>query len=141
MWTYETQLKWAGGESGIEQTAGRPDLSISSPPEFGGNAARWNPELLLVSAVESCLLLTTLSVAKRQNLSLSGYASTATGRMAKSPEGLRFQEIAVSVTLTIPTGTDSAKAEQLVHTAEKYCPVSNAVKCPVPVTVRVVTQG
>ena len=141
MWTYETQLTWTDGESGIERTAGRPDLSISSPPEFGGNAALWNPELLLVSAVESCLLLTTLSVAKRQNLALAGYASSATGRMAKTPEGLRFQEIAVSVTLTVPAGTDPAKAEQLVHTAEKYCPVSNALKCPVPVTVQVVMQS
>lgn len=137
MWTYETTLAWTGGETGIEQTAARPDISISSPPEFGGKEDLWNPELLLVGAVEACMLLTTLSVAQRQKITLSGYASKAVGRMAKTPEGLRFQEIAIAVTLTVPAGTDETKAAQLVHTAEKYCPVSNAVKCPVPVQVQV----
>lgn len=139
MWTYETALKWTGGMNGIEQTAGRSELPISSPPEFGGTETQWNPELLLVAAVESCLLLTTLSVAQRQKITLAGYTSQATGRMAKTPEGLRFQEIAVSITLTVPAGVDETKAAQAVHTAEKYCPVSNAVKCPIPVTVQVRT--
>ncbi len=139
MWTYETALKWTGGETGIEQTSGRPDLTFSSPPEFGGRETMWNPELLLVASVESCMLLTSLSVAQRQKIELKGYTSTAVGKMAKTAEGLRFQEIAVSVTLTIAPGTDAAKAAQVVHTAEKYCPVSNAVKCPVPVTVTVQT--
>ena len=139
MWTYETALKWTGGESGIEQAAARPDLTVSSPPEFGGKDNLWNPELLLVGAVEACMLLTSLSVAQRQKITLSGYTSAATGQMAKTPEGLRFQSIAIAVTLTVPAGTDEAKAAQVVHTAEKYCPVSNAVKCPVTVQVTVRT--
>ena len=137
MYTYETSLNWTGGMSAAERAAGRPELPVSAPAEFGGDDARWNPELLLVAAVESCLLLTTLSIAKRQNFPLTGYTSAATGTMAKTPDGLRFQEIAVTVTLTIAPGADAAKAAQLVHTAEKYCPVSNAVKCPVKVEARV----
>ncbi|HMP77773.1 MAG TPA: OsmC family protein [Kiritimatiellia bacterium] len=137
MYTYETSLNWTGAMSGAELAAGRPELPISAPAEFGGDETRWNPELLLVAAIESCLLLTTLSIAKRQNIALSGYASSAVGHMAKTPEGLRFQEIIVTVSLTVAAGTDEAKAAQLVHTAEKYCPVSNAVKCPVKVEVKV----
>jgi organic hydroperoxide reductase OsmC/OhrA len=139
MWTYETALTWAGGETGIERTANRPDLSVSSPPEFGGREDQWNPELLLVASVESCLLLTALSVAKRQKIELKGYSSKAVGRMAKTPEGLRFQEIAIAVTLTIDASTDAGAAARIVHTAEKYCPVSNALKCPVTVSVNVQT--
>lgn len=137
MWTYETALKWTGGMTGVEQTVGRPDLPISSPPEFGGLDSQWNPELMLVAAVESCLLLTTLSVMQRQKLALTEYASRATGRMAKTPEGLRFQEIAISIMLTVPADSDEAKVAQAAHTAEKYCPVSKALQCPVPVTVQV----
>lgn len=137
MWMYETALKWNGDATGVEQTAGRADLPFSSPPEFHGRADLWNPELLLVAAVEACMLLTALSVAQRQKIEFKSYSSKSVGRMAKTPEGLRFQEIAVAVTLTVAAGTDAAKAEQVVHTAEKYCPVSNAVKCPVTVSVTV----
>lgn len=139
MWTYETMLTWTGGMTGTEQTAGRADLPISSPPEFNGRADQWNPELLLVASVEACLLFTAISVAQRQKIEIKHYASRAIGRMAKTPEGLRFQEIAVAVTLSVPAGTESARAEQVIHTAEKYCPVSNAVKCPVTVSVTVQT--
>lgn len=137
MWTYETRLTWNGDETGIEQTAGRPDLSISSPPEFGGKDDRWNPELLLVAAVEACLLLTALSVAKRQKIDLKGYSSRAVGHMAKTPEGLRFQEITAEVAVTVGPEVDPVKAENIVHIAEKYCPVSNALKCPFKVAVTV----
>lgn len=137
MWNYETTLQWTGGETGIERAASRTDIAISAPAEFGGKEELWNPELLLVSAVESCMMLTSLSVAGRQKITFTKYASKAVGTMAKTPEGLRFQEIALAITLTVPAGTDEAKAEQIVRTAEKYCPVSNALKIPVPVQVQV----
>lgn len=139
MWTYQTELTWNGNETGTERTAGRPDLEISSPPEFGGTPDRWNPELMLVAAVEACLLLTALSVAKRQRIELKGYSSRAVGRMEKTSEGLRFQEIAIDVTLSVGPEVDPVKAENIVHIAEKYCPVSNALKFPVPVRVTVHT--
>jgi organic hydroperoxide reductase OsmC/OhrA len=138
MFTYETSVMWESGENGTAATEGRPSLAICPPPEFGGTADRWNPELLLVSAVESCMLLTTLSVLQRQKIALKGYTSKATGRMEKTPDGLRFTGIEIAVTLaTAPE--DAEKAAKAVAIAEKYCPVSNAVKCPV--TVKVTTAA
>ena len=133
MWNYETSLTWKQGEEGEAATAGKPSLSITPPPEFGGKADHWNPELLLVSAVESCLLLTTLSVMQRQKITLKSYTSTATGRMEKTPDGLRFTGIDIAITIAAATAEESEKARKAVITAEKYCPVSNAVKCPVKV--------
>lgn len=137
MWSYETNLQWTGGEIGVERTTSRPDITICPPAEFGGKEDTWNPELMLVAAIESCMLLTSLSVAGRQNIAFTGYTSKAVGRMAKTPEGLRFQDVVVDVALTVPTGTDEAKAARVVKTAEKYCPVSNAVNFPVTVNVHV----
>ena len=132
MWTYETALNWTPGGESTEEAAGRPPLTISPPPEFDGRPDRWNPELLLVGAIESCLLLTALSVAQRQKLSLAAYSSRAVGHLEKTPEGLRFSRIEIAVTVQ---ADDMEKARKLVQIAEKYCPVSNAVKCPVHVTV------
>lgn len=137
MYTYQTSVQWSGGSGGTLSATGRPDLAITPPTEFGGTDTAWNPELLLVSAVESCLLLTALSVASRQKLALAGYASQATGRMEKTPEGLRFTGIDVAVRLRVASAGDVEKAQKLMAIAEKYCPVSNAAKCPVHVTADV----
>lgn len=137
MFTYQTSLQWNGGNGGTMSAPGRPDVALTSPSEFGGRDDAWNPELLLVAAVESCLLLTALNIASRQKLALAGYTSQATGRMEKTPEGLRFTGIEVSVRLHVASPADAEKAAKLMPVAEKYCPVSNAVKCPVHVAVDV----
>lgn len=134
MWTYKTSVQWLQGETGLARTEGRPDLTFTPPSEFGGGDTEWNPELMLVSAVEACMLLTTLSVAQRQKIGLKAYSSEAVGHMEKTPEGLRFTRIEVAVHLAVNASEDVEKAVKSVHIAEKYCPVSNAVKCPVVVT-------
>ena len=135
MWNYETSLTWKGGEACESATAGRPTIAITPPAEFGGQADRWNPELLLVSAVESCMLLTTLSIVQRQKIALKSYTSTAAGHMEKTPNGLRFTGIDISIRLTTATAEEAEKADKAVRMAEKYCPVSNAVNCPVKIDV------
>lgn len=138
MWTYTTSLKWQPGQDGRAETAGRPALEINSPPEFGGKPDRWSPELLLVSAVENCLMLTSLDIAKRQKLNVAGYESTAVGHMEKTAEGLRFTGIDVTVRVKA-AAAEAEKVKQAVLTAEKYCPVSNAMKIPVRLNVGVET--
>ena len=59
MHVFKTTLEWKGGEHMVSHCEGRPDLELSSPPAFGGEAGRWTPEDLLCSAVESCVILTT----------------------------------------------------------------------------------
>lgn len=135
MWNYETSLTWTGGEGCESATAGKPSIAITPPTEFGGKADHWNPELLLVSAVESCMLLTTLSIIQRQKIVLKSYSSTAAGHMEKTPNGLRFTGIDIAIRLTTATAEDAEKAGKAVRMAEKYCPVSNAVSCPVKLEV------
>ena len=135
MWEYKTSVTWDGAERGTASTEGRPSLAFTPPLEFGGTEDAWNPELMLVSAVESCMLLTSLSVAAKQKLEIASYSSTAVGRMEKTAEGLRFTGIDVHVTLKPVHEADAEKAKKCVAIAERYCPVSNAVKCPVRVVV------
>jgi organic hydroperoxide reductase OsmC/OhrA len=41
----------------VVRVSGKPDLLGSSAPEFRGDAARWNPEELLVAALSQCHML------------------------------------------------------------------------------------
>ena len=134
MWTFTTSLRWNGGATGLAGCAGKPDLVVSPPPDFGGQPDCWTPEDLMVSAIETCLMMTTLNVAQRQKLALKGYASQATGTMEKTANGLRFSRVEVAIQLQVADPASLDKAVQLVATAEKYCPVSNAVTFPVKVT-------
>jgi organic hydroperoxide reductase OsmC/OhrA len=136
MWQFNTSLKWLGGEK-LEARAGsaNPALEVTPPPDLGGQPGFWTPEDLLVSAVETCMLLTTISVVGKQKISMTRYESKAVGRMEKTPEGLRFTGMDISVQASVSNESDLERVKKAVSTAEKYCPVSNAVKCPVRVTV------
>lgn len=138
MWNFETTLRWTRGPLGLASSTGKPDITVSPPPEFGGEAGRWTPEDLLVSAVEICLMMTALNVAQRQKIEVKAYASKASGRMEKTPEGLRFTGVDVAVELTVADPALAEKAVKLMQIAEKYCPVSNGLKFPVHVTAQAI---
>lgn len=132
----ETILRWSGSSEGVAGCAGKPDIAVNPPPEFGGAPGRWTPEDLLLSAIESCVMMTALNIAQRQKLALKGYTSKATAQLAKTPEGLRFTGAAVAIDMRVADPADIEKAVRLVAMAEKYCPISNALKFPVHVTAQ-----
>lgn len=132
-WNYPTTVTWLGGERGRAATDGRPPIEFTPPPEFGGVADVWNPELLLVSSIETCMLLTALHFVGRAKIELKSYSSAANGELAKTPAGLRFQKMTITVTGVVAKEEDIEKFKTAVAIAEKWCPVSNAVNFPVHV--------
>jgi organic hydroperoxide reductase OsmC/OhrA len=143
MWQFNTTFTWQPerDEEGLAAAGhGAPAISITPPADLGGKAGYWTPEDLLVSAVESCMLMTTLSVVKKQRIQLKAYRSEATGKMEKTPEGLRITGIEIRVAATVGAPEDVEKMQRAVQIAERYCPVSAAVSCPVHVSV-VATAG
>lgn len=137
---FKTSAEWKGGQNVEAGSEGKPSLSIMPPPEFGGEEGHWSPEDQLISAVESCLLLTTLHMVKTMGIDLVAYKSEATGSMAKTAEGLRIQGIHVSISATVGCDDDMEKMQKAVAGAEKYCPVSAAVSCPVSAEVNVTSN-
>lgn len=137
MWNYRTQLEWKpGSEEATSRTDGKPDWAISAPPEFGGNGACWSPEDALVSAVESCLLLTILFFVGKMKIGLQSYRSEAVGVMEKTPGGLRFTSIEISISAEVAAQEDVAKMHQALERAEAACPVAQALKIAPRVTLQ-----
>lgn len=132
-WHYETTVKWQGGEQGVAETAGKPPIDFTPPPEFGGVENRWNPELLLTSSIETCLLLTALHFVNKMKIDLKSYTSRADAEMDRTPHGLRFQKMTVTITGVIGKEEDIERFKHVVASAEQWCPVSNAVNFPVHV--------
>ncbi len=137
MWTYKTSIDWTEGKKGEANCTGKPAIEVATPPEFGGPENIWTPEDLLTSAVESCIMASALFFLNRGKVQLRSYKSKATGSLEKGPTGLAFTRIAVGVTLELEDPAQADAAHKAVVQAEKTCPLSNSLSCPVELSINV----
>ncbi|MBN2578051.1 MAG: OsmC family protein [Pirellulales bacterium] len=133
MHNFQTKTEWRHARECRVSARDNPDLTVATPPEFGGPEGTWSPEELLVASVESCLLSTFLYFVHRFGLALESYSSTSTGAMEKTSQGLRFTGIDVSISVVVADRDVVQKAAslRLKEKLEKFCPVSASLNCPV----------
>jgi organic hydroperoxide reductase OsmC/OhrA len=123
------------------QGAGAPRLVTASPAEFGGPGDQWSPEGVLVGAVADCYILTFRAIAKASTLPWATLECAVTGTLDRVERVTRFTAFAVHATLSVPPGTDEAKARQAMEKAEKLCLITNSLNAPVHLDPHVVVAG
>jgi len=133
MWQYETTVVWKTGKEGKLHAGGNPEIGIATPPDFGGPHNNWSPEQLLTGAVDACLMTSALYYLAKAGVGLRSYMSNATATMDKTRNGLAFTGVSVEISMTVADESDIEKACEAVTRAEKSCPVSKALQCPVSV--------
>jgi organic hydroperoxide reductase OsmC/OhrA len=131
---YEVALRWEGDGRGVLEAGSRPAIVAGLPPEFGGEADRWSPEHLLLSAVSLCLMNTFHVFAAKQALAVQSYSSAVKGILDKTRAGLAFTSIVILVELSAPA-EQLEEAERVLENAKHYCIVANALKTPVDLRV------
>lgn len=132
---YDVELKWSGGLPALTSAGARAEIAVGPPPQFGGQEAWWSPEHLLLSSLSACLMTTFLALAERAKLPVRGYACRAQGVLEKTKDGIVFTGFSLSISLKA-FEEQASRLEELVHTAKKYCIVSNSLKAPVVLTVQ-----
>jgi organic hydroperoxide reductase OsmC/OhrA len=142
MHTFQVETVWQHDRESRVRARDNPDLTVAAPPEFGGPQRTWSPEELLIASVGSCLLNTFLYFADRFELRLGSYASTSTGTMEKTSQGLRFTGIDVSIAVTMLDDDSARRASslRLKEKMEKYCPVSASLNCPVRLVLEMASR-
>jgi organic hydroperoxide reductase OsmC/OhrA len=141
---YETTTVWTGdrGEGTASYraydrahettAAGRPPIAASSDPAFRGDAARWNPELLLVAALSQCHMLAYLHQSAIGGVVVTGYADTAVGSMVETPDGGgRFEEVVLRPVVTVAMEAMVDQAQALHAKAAELCFIAASVNFPV----------
>ncbi|MFC5430663.1 OsmC family protein [Paraburkholderia denitrificans] len=140
---YSVTVQWTGnkgtGTSGyrdygrdhIIRAGAKPDIPGSSDAAFLGDAARWNPEDLLVAAASACHKLWYLHLCADAGICVLAYVDAAEGTMLDTPDEGRFTQIVLRPRVTLRTGDDRELAEQLHHTAHAKCYVANSVNFPI----------
>ncbi len=134
---FTVNLEWEEAKRGRLAAGTNPPLPMATPPAFGGPGGVWSAEELFVASAAGCLMSTFLYFTDRFDVPLEAYASTATGRMEKTPGGLRFTSVDVTLRVRVPgeEARQRAATLRLREKLEKYCPVSTALNCPVRITL------
>lgn len=150
---YRVDVEWTGnqgsGTSGyraygrdhVIRIAGKPELAGSSDPAFRGDAARHNPEDLLVAALSTCHMLAYLHMATVAGVVVTAYTDAAEGTMQTEGDGGRFTEVVLRPTVTISAASDPAQAEAAHETAHHACFIANSVNFPVRCEPRIVVSS
>ena len=118
----------ASNDTDVQLTApGVATIKSAAPVEFGGPGDLWSPESLLVASVADCFVLSFRAIARGSRLEWADLACSVEGILDRVDGVSRFTEFAVSATLTVGPEVDTAKAERLLHKAEKACLVTNSL--------------
>lgn len=140
---YALAVEWTGdrgtGTSGYRdydraitvRAAGKPDLLASADRTFHGDAARWNPEEMLVAALSTCHLLSYLHVASREGVVVTGYSDEPTGLMVTDGIGGRFAEVLLRPVVTVAAEAMVDRARAAHRAASEACFIAASVNFPV----------
>ncbi len=105
-----------------------PAIGCAIPQQFGGPGGGYSPEDLFALSVITCLVATFKVLAERGQLVYSTIAAEATLTIDRNAQGVvALQKLEISITLK--GVQDETKARALLADSEKYCLVSNAIKC------------
>lgn len=130
---YHTHLHWEGDRSGILKAADRPDVRVSSPIEFKGEAGVWTPEDLFVATAEICTMTTFMAFAHREGLRLVSYKSEAEGLLEHSDGDYRFTKITVKPVVIVKDAKDLERASALMERAHRDCLIAHSMTTEIDV--------
>lgn len=141
---YHVVVEWTGnrgtgtsdyrayGRDHVIAAGAKPAIPGSSDPAFRGDAARWNPEDLLVASLSACHKLWYLHLCAVQGIAVLAYRDEAVGTMVEDAEtGGRFTGVVLRPHVTVRPEDDLALAERLHAEAHAKCYVANSVNFPV----------
>ena len=119
---------------------GLPSLETAPPPQFDGPAGFWSPETLLTAAVADCFVLTFRAVARAARFDWIALECRVTGKLERTEGQSRFTHFETSTRLTVPPGSDAAKARRLLEQAEHGCLVANSLRAERTLLAEVIAE-
>lgn len=128
---YKAKTTWSSARRGLLSAEDKPNIIVGSPPEFKGEPNIWAPEELLVGSVNTCMMLTFLSLAQARGLIPAKYESEAEGLLEHVEGKYRITEVAVRPHITVRGEAELERAREIMKSAEAQCFISNSVKSKV----------
>ena len=138
--TYNTNIAWKSDRQGLLNSEGKPEIFVSSPPEFKGIPNVLTPEDLFVAALEICQMSTFLSFGGRKNMPLISYKSSAEGTLENTDGKYRFTKIVVKPEIVVKRSWTKEQVDEIVHIAHDNCLIGNSITANVTVEPTIILQ-
>lgn len=138
--SYPIEVHWSGDKYAFAGSARDrlPELTLASPPEFGGPPSVWSPEHLFVASLASCFLTTFEAVARVSQLPLRGLDVDAKGELVRGEDRrYRFTRVELTPRILVDNEHDRERALRLIPKAEQACLISRSVSSEVDVRAEV----
>ena len=128
---YRARTTWRGARQGVLAAEARPDIAIGSPREWKGTGEQWAPEELLVGSVNSCIMLTFLTLAQGRGVTLVDYDSDAEGELEIVDGVYQMTKITVRPRVVVASEAQRDAAHRAMEQVEAKCFMSQSVKAAV----------
>jgi organic hydroperoxide reductase OsmC/OhrA len=131
---YKAKTTWSSARRGALSAAEKPSIVVGSPPEFKGEPDVWAPEELLVGSLNTCMMLTFLTLAERQGLTPVSYESEAEGLLDNVEGKYRITEVTVRPRVILQSETEFELARKSMESVEVHCFIANSINAKVRLT-------
>lgn len=142
--TFVVAVEWTGsrgvGTTGyrdfdrdhVIRIDGLPEIAASADKAFRGNAARHNPEQLLLAALGGCHMMSYLFHAVGNGLTVIAYTDGATAILTREGTGGRITSATLRPRVVLAAG-DVETAERIHADAHRDCFIANSVAFPISI--------
>lgn len=124
---FRNVIVWKSDRRGMLSAEQHPSLEVGSPPEFKGTPDVWCPEDLLIGALNTCLMLTFLSLAQSKRVEVLGYEANAEGTVEHSDGKFRVTRIKVQPRVRLKSGADTDAAREAMKRTKDVCLITNSI--------------
>ena len=133
-------VEWTGSVmegSGVAKAGtGAFTLPVTFPSRIGEPAGKTSPEELMAAAHAACYAMALNgTIGRTEGVSVERTAVRATVTADKGDAGIKIVSSALVVTAFGLKGADAAKFTEIAKVAEGRCPVSNAYRGTMQITV------
>jgi organic hydroperoxide reductase OsmC/OhrA len=135
---YKANTVWSSARRGTLSASGKPNIVVGSPPEFKGAPDIWAPEELLVGSVNTCMMLTFLTLAHAKGLTPIGYESEAEGLLENAEGKYRITEVTVRPRVSLKSKAELERSREIMENVEAQCFISNSIKSKVSLSAEFV---
>jgi organic hydroperoxide reductase OsmC/OhrA len=128
---YKAHTAWGSARRGTLSASGKPKIVVGSPPEFKGESDVWAPEELLVGSINTCMMLTFLTIAQAKGLKPAAYESEAEGLLENVEGRYWITEVTVRPRVSVKDEVEVEHARKIMEGVEAQCFISNSIKSKV----------
>jgi osmotically inducible protein OsmC len=133
-------IEWKGsvteGGGQLKAGTGAFTLPVTFPSRIGEAGGKTSPEELMAAAHAACYAMALNgTIGRTEGVSVDRTVVTATITADKGDAGIKIQSSHLKAVAYGLKGADAAKFDEIAKTAEGRCPVSNAYRGTMQITV------